>query len=50
MNAFVVYRASSEFILTNFKPVQVILRSFYMAVVQPLSKIMIPERQVPNQD
>lgn len=50
MKAFVVYRASIEFILTNFKLVQVILRPFYMAVVQPLSKIMIPEHQVRNRD
>lgn len=50
MKAFVVYRASIEFILTNFKPVQVIRRPFYMEVVHPLSKITIAERQVPNQD
>lgn len=50
MKAFVVYRVSIEFILTNFKPVQVILRPLYMAVVQPQPKITIPERHVLNQD
>lgn len=41
---YLVYKALTEFILlTFFKMVQVIVRPFYMVVVQPLSEILVPE-------